>query len=157
MGFALGYYGRAGVDAPGKSDLWSAYQSWRNSDKAKAALDNALVGSPDTLRKKLKQFADSRVDQVILLNQAGKTTHKAICDSLDLFAEEVMPEFHALEGEHQRWKNDVLSGRIVLENLATDGYDIYAHQEPGQQRESPEELKRRMAEKDRAKAAATAK
>jgi hypothetical protein len=68
-----------------------------------------------------------------------------------------MPEFHALEGEHQRWKTDVLSGRIVLENLATDGYDIYAHQEPGQQRETPEELKRRMAEKDRAKAAAAAK
>jgi luciferase family oxidoreductase group 1 len=155
--FALGYYGRAGVDAPGKSDLWSAYQSWRNSDKAKTALDNALVGSPETLRKKLHQFSGSRVDQVILLNQAGKTTHKAICDSLELFAKEVMPEFHALEGEHQRWKNDVLSGRTVLENLATDGYDIYAHQEPGQQRETPEELKKRMAEKDKAKAAAAAK
>jgi hypothetical protein len=155
--FALGYYGRAGVDAPGKSDLWGAYQSWRNSDKARAALDNALVGSPETLRRKLHQFADSRVDQVILLNQAGKTTHKAICDSLELFAKEVMPEFHALESEHQLWKSDVLEGRIVLENLATDGYDIYAHQEPGQQRETPEELKRRMAEKDKAKAAAAAK
>jgi luciferase family oxidoreductase group 1 len=155
--FALGYYGRAGVDAPGKSDLWSAYQAWRGSDKAKAALDNALVGSPETLRKKLHQFAESRVDQVILLNQAGKTTHKAICDSLELFAKDVMPEFHALEPDHQRWKNEVLAGRIVLENIATDGYDIYAHQEPGQQRETPEEFKRRMMEKDKAKATAAAK
>ncbi len=87
------------------------------------------------MRKKLHQFAESRVDQVILLNQAGKTTHKAICDSLELFAKEVMPEFHALRAAHQQWKDDVLAGRIVLENLATDGYDIYAHQEPGQQRE----------------------
>ena len=47
-------------------------------DLLSAALDNALVGSPETLRRKLHQFNESRVDQVILLNQAGKTTHKAI-------------------------------------------------------------------------------
>jgi luciferase family oxidoreductase group 1 len=152
--FALGYYGRAGVDAPGKSDLWGAYQEWRKTDKAQAALDSALVGSPATLRKKLHQFAESRVDQVILLNQAGKTTHKAICDSLELFAKEVMPEFHAMRPAHQKWKDDVLAGRIVLENLATDGYDIYAHQNPGEERITPEALKKRMAEKEMAKAAA---
>ena len=49
----------------------------------------------------------------------------------------------------RQWKNDVLAGRIVLENLATDGYDIYAHQNPGEERITPEELKKRMAEKER--------
>jgi len=151
--FALGYYGRRGVDAPGTSDLWSEYQAWRKTDKAQDALNSALVGSPETIRRKLRQYAASNVDQVILLNQAGKTSHKAICDSLELFAKEVMPEFHGMETEHQAWKADVLAGRIVLEDLATDGYDIYAHQTPGQQRETPEQLKARMAEKDRARAA----
>jgi luciferase family oxidoreductase group 1 len=151
--FALGYYGRKGVDAPGTSDLWSEYQAWRKTDKAQDAINSALVGSPETIRKKLRQYAGSHVDQVILLNQAGKTSHKAICDSLDLFAKEVMPEFHGMENEHQTWKNEVLAGRIVLEDLATDGYDIYAHQTPGQQRETPEQLKARMAEKDRLRAA----
>ena len=55
---------------------------------------------------------------------------------------------------HQKWKDDVLAGRIVLENLATDGYDIYAHQNPGEERITPEMLKKRMAEKEMAKAAA---
>ena len=123
------------------------------TDKAQDALNSALVGSPETIRRKLRQYAASHVDQVILLNQAGKTSHKAICYSLELFAKEVMPEFHGMEAEHQAWKNDVLAGRIMLEDLATDGYDIYAHQTPGQQRETPEQLKARMAEKDRARAA----
>ena len=151
--FALGYYGRKGVDAPGTSDLWSEYQAWRKTDKAQDALNSALVGSPETIRRKLRQYAASHVDQVILLNQAGKTSHKAICDSLELFAKDVMPEFHGMETEHQAWKADVLANRIVLEDLATDNYDIYAHQTPGQQRETPEQLKARMAEKDRARAA----
>lgn len=152
--FALQYYGRKGVDAPGKSDLWGEYQAWRKTDKAEAALRAGLVGSPDTIRKKLQQFAASHVDQVILLNQAGKTSHKAICDSLKLFADEVMPEYHALEPAHQQWKQEVLSEQIVLEDLPTDGYDIYAHQNPGEERMSPEELKKRMAAKDAAGRAA---
>ena len=52
-------------------------------------------------------------------NQAGRTPHEDICASLELFAREVMPEFHAREPEHQRWKADVLAGRIDLERLDT--------------------------------------
>ncbi len=151
--FALGYYGRKGVDAPGKSDLWGEYQAWRQTDKAKEALRNGLIGSPDTIRRKLRQFADAHVDQVILLNQAGKTTHKAICDSLDLFAREVMPEFHAMEPAHAAWKADVLAGRTVLDELSTEGYDIYAHQNADIVRLTPDQLKAMMAAKDAARAA----
>jgi hypothetical protein len=56
---------------------------------------------------------------VILLNQAGKNTHEHICESLELFAREVMPEFHAGEAEHQAWKEKVLKGEIVLEEIDT--------------------------------------
>ena len=150
--FALGYYGRKGVDAPGKGDLWGEYQAWRNTEKAQQALRTGLIGSPETIRKKLRLYEESHVDQVILLNQAGKTTHKAICDSLDLFAKEVMPEFHAREPEHAAWKADVLAGRTVLETIPTDGYDLYAHQDEDIVRLTPEQLKARMAEKDRAAA-----
>jgi alkanesulfonate monooxygenase SsuD/methylene tetrahydromethanopterin reductase-like flavin-dependent oxidoreductase (luciferase family) len=88
--FALSRYGRKGIDAPGESDLWAEYQVWRDSDKAKEAVDNALVGSPETIHEKLWQFQKSHVDQVTLLNQAGKTSHKDICESLEMFAKEVM-------------------------------------------------------------------
>jgi hypothetical protein len=148
--FALGYYGRKGIDAPGKGDLWRDYQAWRETDKAKQALRNGLIGSPETIRKRLRQFEDAHVDQVILLNQAGKTSHKAICDSLELFAREVMPEFHDRQPQQEAWKADVLAGRIVLDELDTSGFDLYSHQNEDIVRLTPEQLKQRMAEKERA-------
>ena len=78
-----------------------------------------LVGSPETIRRKLRKFEQSHVDQVILLNQAGKNTHEDICASLDLFASEVMPEFQAREPEHQQWKDAVLAGAIELDEVDT--------------------------------------
>jgi hypothetical protein len=94
------------------------------------------------------------VDQVILLNQAGRTTHQDICESLELFAKEVMPEFHAREGEHQKWKGDVLSGKLRLEELDTGEYDLYSHQNEDIVRLTPEQLKAQMAAKEKAKASA---
>lgn len=150
--FALSYYGRKGVDAPGQGDLWREYQEWRGTEKAQTALRNGLIGSPETIRRKLRQFADAHVDQVILLNQAGKTSDQAIRGSLDLFAREVMPEFQARQPEQEAWKADVLGGRIVLEDIATAGFDLYAHQNEDIVRLTPEQLKQRMAEKERAAA-----
>ena len=147
--FALGYYGRKGVDAPGQGNLWNEYQEWRKSDKAKEALRNGLIGSPETIRKRLRQFEAAHVDQVILLNQAGKTTHEDICESLDLFAREVMPEFHDRQPQHEAWKEKVLSGEIRLADLDTGRYDLYSHQNEDIVRLTPEQLKQRMAEKEK--------
>ena len=148
--FALSYYGRNGIDAPGAGNLWREYQDWRQTDKAKQALRNGLIGSPETIRRRLRQFEDAHVDQVILLNQAGRTSHQAICDSLDLFAREVMPEFHARQPVQEAWKADVLAGRIVLEELETETYDVYAHQNEDIVRLTAEQLKQRMADKEKA-------
>jgi hypothetical protein len=70
------------------------------------------------------------VDQVILLNQAGRNTHEHICESLELFAAQVMPEFHAQEPEHQEWKRQVLAGEIELEDIDTAPYTIVTNQTP---------------------------
>ena len=153
--FALSYYGRKGVDAPGEGNLWEEFEDWRHSEKAQDAFKGALIGSPATIREKLHQFQEAHVDQVILLNQAGKTSHEDICGSLKMFAEEVMPEFHAMEDDHAIWKGDVLSGRIVLEEFETEGYDIFSHQNADIVRLAPEELKARMAAKDAAQKAAS--
>ncbi len=151
--FALSHYGRKGVDAPGTGNLWEEYQEWRETDKAKEALTAGLIGSPETIRRKLRQYREAHVDQVILLNQAGKTSHQDICDSLRLFAKEVMPEFQEDETAHQAWKAGVLDGSIVLEDLDTQPYDIFSHQNEDIVRLSPEQLKARMAAKDAARAA----
>jgi hypothetical protein len=121
--------------------------------RGEKALESGLIGSPETIRRKLRAFQQSRVDQVILLNQAGKTSHRDICESLELFAREVMPEFHAAEPEHVEWKRRVMAREIVLEELDVQKYDIYSHQNEHIVRLTPEQLKAKMAEKDRARSA----
>ena len=37
-----------------------------------------------------------------------------------------MPEFHAIEHEHEEWKRGVLAGDIVLEELDTTPYAAHA-------------------------------
>ena len=53
---------------------------------------------------------------MILLNQAGKNSHENICESLELFAKEVLPEFRN-DPEHDAWKQGVMSGSIELEEI----------------------------------------
>ena len=40
----------------------------------------------------------------------------------------------------EKWKADVLAGRIVLEDIATDSYNIYEHQRAEDARMTPEQL-----------------
>jgi hypothetical protein len=148
--FCLSHYGRHGIPNPGEGNMWEAYQEWRHTDRAQETLRGGLIGSPDTIRRRLREFEATGVDQVILLNQAGRTTHADICRSLELFAHEVMPEFHAREGEHARWKADVLAGRLALDGADADTYKLYAHQNEDIVRLTPEELKAKMAAKERA-------
>lgn len=122
--FALRFYGnQPGRARPraGSVNVWDEYQAWKreNPEQAERALRTGLIGSPETIRNKLRKFATSNVDQIVFLNQAGRNTHEHICEGLELFAKEVMPEFHAQEAEHQEWKAGVLAGDIQLEELDT--------------------------------------
>mgnify|MGYP003389439660 FL=1 len=109
---------------PGTVDLWAEYEAWKkaNPEGHAKAISGGLIGSPETIRNRLRKYSSSHVDQIILLNQAGKNSHEHICESLELFANEVMPEFQEMEPEHQEWKRQVLKGEIELEELDTDPY-----------------------------------
>ncbi len=130
--FALQLYGKEGPFEPGEVNFWERYQEWKQTPAGQKRSGSELIGSPDTIRERLKELEDANVDQVILLNQAGKNTHKDICDSLELFAKEVMPEFHAREDEHQAWKQAVLNGEIELEDIDTEPFNISRGREPTQ-------------------------
>jgi alkanesulfonate monooxygenase SsuD/methylene tetrahydromethanopterin reductase-like flavin-dependent oxidoreductase (luciferase family) len=125
--FALRFYGqqqgRRRPD-PGTVNMWDEYEKWKreNPDGHARALNTGLIGSPETLRRKLRRFETSHIDSVILLNQAGKNTHEHICESLDLFAREVMPEFHANIPAHAEWKEKVLAREIELEEIDTQPF-----------------------------------
>jgi alkanesulfonate monooxygenase SsuD/methylene tetrahydromethanopterin reductase-like flavin-dependent oxidoreductase (luciferase family) len=125
--FALRFYGASGDrkrPAPGTVNMWDEYTAWKRANPAaqEAALRGGLIGSPDTLRKKLAKFETSHIDQVILLNQAGKNLHEDIAESLELFAKEVMPEFQGHHAQHLAWKEKVMAGEIELEEIETAAF-----------------------------------
>ena len=125
--FSLRFYGASAGrkrPPPGTVNMWDEYNKWKaaNPEAHAAALRGGLIGSPETIRKKLRKFQTSHIDQVILLNQAGKNTHEHICESLELFAREVMPEFQAAHPEHLAWKQQVLDREIELEEIDTTAF-----------------------------------
>src|SRR5580698_1447879 len=125
--FSLKYYGASSGrqrPPPGTVNMWDEYNKWKkaNPEAHAAALRGGLIGSPETIRRKLQKFQSSNIDQVVLLNQAGKNTHEHICESLELFAKEVMPEFQAAHPELLAWKERVLNREIELEEIDTSAF-----------------------------------
>jgi alkanesulfonate monooxygenase SsuD/methylene tetrahydromethanopterin reductase-like flavin-dependent oxidoreductase (luciferase family) len=87
---------------PGRSSLFADFQASRaKSDEEimaarRGAERNASgIGTPDDIREHIRAFQAAGVDQVIFLQQAGRNKHAHICEALELFAAEVMPEFKA--------------------------------------------------------------
>ena len=61
---------------------------------------NRGIGTPEQLREHLRGFQEAGVDQVVFIQQGGRNRHEHICESLELFAKDVMPEFR--EGAEAR-------------------------------------------------------
>jgi luciferase family oxidoreductase group 1 len=127
--FALVHYNKKGPFAPGKIDLWEEFQKTRDRDDEKWLADG-LIGTPDQLIEQIDAFDRAHVDQVILLVQAGRNRHEDICESLELFAREVMPEFHSREPARLEWKRQILSGELVLEEIDVEPFRITTNQTP---------------------------
>ena len=128
--FALQLYNKEGPFEPGSVNFWERYQAWRKTPQGQKRSGSELIGSPDTIRERLLELERSNVDQVILLNQAGKNTHEDICNSLELFAREVMPEFQARHKLQLDWKEAVLNREIELEDIDTDPFNFAARGKP---------------------------
>src|SRR4051812_24994829 len=87
---------------PGRSSLFADFQKSRarQDDEIIAAIKAVGrnvngIGTPADIRDHIAAFRDAGVDQVIFLQQAGRNKHEHICESLELFAREVMPAFKA--------------------------------------------------------------
>ncbi len=110
FGYALGHHYAFGVHKPGRTDIW------QNFEAAKASLpqqgQRRGIGTPDELRAHLRKFADVGVDQVVFIQQGGRNRHEHICESLELFAREVMPEFKEGEEERERRKLERLAPQL---------------------------------------------
>ena len=96
---------------PGRSTLFEDFQKSRaRSDDEIIAATRAVarnasgIGTPADIRDHIAAFQAAGVDQVIFLQQAGRNKHAHICESLELFAAEVMGEFKAHVAEREARK-----------------------------------------------------
>lgn len=114
--FGLGHHYVFGHHKPGRSDIWANYTAVKNAigegelDFLGGGTDG--IGTPGQLRAHLRRFSEAGVDQTVFIQQGGKNRHEHICESLELFASDVMGEFKEEEEERERRKRDELAPYI---------------------------------------------
>ena len=70
------------------------------------------IGTPADLVTHLQQYQEAGVDQVVFIQQGGRNKHEHICEALDLFAHDVMPEFKEKEARRIAKKQEELAPYI---------------------------------------------
>ena len=112
--YSLLHYYQFGTHTPGRTDIWTEFEQNRAEmgfEKLNAQVDEAraddntgieeggldslrgCIGTPDQIRDFVRAYEDAGVDELIFVSQAGRNCHEDICESMELFAREVMPEF----------------------------------------------------------------
>jgi len=131
FGYALAHYYVFGTHVPGRTSVWEEFQQNRSAfgfDRQIAAqtgvelgaqlLQEGLgslrgaIGTPAQLRELIRGYQAAGVDQLVFVSQAGRTRHEHICESLELFAGEVVPEFAAHADERDHAKAERLAGAV---------------------------------------------
>ena len=110
FGYALAHHYIFGTHTPGRTDIWKRFEAAR--ELLPRAGEDRGIGTPDQLRAHLRTFEEAGVDQVIFIQQGGKNRHEHICESLELFAAEVMPEFAERSEARERRKQQELAPAI---------------------------------------------
>ena len=119
-----------GKHRPGVTDIWQDFLKNRDSfgfsrpvaartgeplgaqlmEQGLGSLRGA-IGTPDQVRELVRRYEEAGVDQLIFISQAGRNRHEDICESMELFAREVMPEFHERGWRRRRRTNRSVSDR----------------------------------------------
>ncbi len=113
--FALGHHYAFGTHTPGRTNIWETYERVKDAmgreGMAQVGFGDATygIGTPDELRQHLQKFNDAGVDQTVFIQQGGKNQHEHICEALELFAGDVMPEFKEHEAERVKKKDEELA------------------------------------------------
>jgi alkanesulfonate monooxygenase SsuD/methylene tetrahydromethanopterin reductase-like flavin-dependent oxidoreductase (luciferase family) len=102
FGYGTGHYYTFGTHRPGIGSLWDRYIQAKDSIPDNAGQGG--IGTPDKVRAHVQGYVDAGVDQLIFIAYSGKMLHAHACESLELFAEEVMPHFKAGEVARERRK-----------------------------------------------------
>jgi alkanesulfonate monooxygenase SsuD/methylene tetrahydromethanopterin reductase-like flavin-dependent oxidoreductase (luciferase family) len=131
FGYSLGHYYVYGQHSPARTSVWDEFEERRAAlgfDRRVAAREGeplaarlmeeqigslrGAIGTPGQLREFLRAYEEAGVDQVVFVSQAGRNRHEHICESLELFAQEVMPEFAERDEARQKDKQERLHTAI---------------------------------------------
>jgi alkanesulfonate monooxygenase SsuD/methylene tetrahydromethanopterin reductase-like flavin-dependent oxidoreductase (luciferase family)/putative sterol carrier protein len=112
FGYSLAHYYVFGKHRPGRTNVWDEFQERRDelgfAREIVRAEDAPLgvrlfqeglgslrgaIGTPEQIAGLLERYERAGVDQVIFVGQAGRNRHEDICESIELFAKEVLPRF----------------------------------------------------------------
>ncbi|MBC6492038.1 LLM class flavin-dependent oxidoreductase [Flavihumibacter stibioxidans] len=150
--YGLGHYWRDGTHVPGQTNLWDDFKHRPKSvlermerERKKAGMGG--IGTPQQLIENFKALEDAGVDQLILLQQSGNYSHEHICQSMELFAKEVLPQFRERDIKNEKLKleklepfiekarNNIEILKTMTEIPAVDAYPLVWNQKgtPDQQ------------------------
>ena len=128
FGYSLGHF-YGGQHLVGGTDLWQSFHTDR-ADRGfareiveataaplavrllQAGLGSlrGAIGTPAQVTDLIDRYARAGVDQVMFVMQSGKNRHEDICESIELFAKEVLPRFADGREEQEAAKAERLAG-----------------------------------------------
>jgi alkanesulfonate monooxygenase SsuD/methylene tetrahydromethanopterin reductase-like flavin-dependent oxidoreductase (luciferase family) len=133
FGYSLAHYYVFGMHRPGVTNVWEEFEENRErfgfsrdvaartgqplgAQLMEQGLGSLLgaVGTPAQIRELVRGYEEVGVDQLIFVSQAGRNRHEHICESLELFAREVMPEFQDRADELDKKKAERLAPAIEV-------------------------------------------
>ena len=121
FGYSLAHYYVFGDHRPGRTNIYEEFLARRDdvgfarsiitADAAPLGVRvlqqglgslRGAIGTPEQVRDLCRRYEAAGVDQLIFVMQAGRNRHEHICESIELFAAEVMPEFAAARRRGRR-------------------------------------------------------
>lgn len=119
-----------GGHRPGTTDLQSEFVKQPPVPPENAARMDTVVrrgiGTPQKLAEMIRVQEEAGVDEIIFQVQLGANKHEHICESLELFAREVMPEFAERRESRELAKQERLAVPVknALERIDSPVVDV---------------------------------
>jgi alkanesulfonate monooxygenase SsuD/methylene tetrahydromethanopterin reductase-like flavin-dependent oxidoreductase (luciferase family)/putative sterol carrier protein len=131
FGYSLAHYYVFGDHRPGRTNIYEEFERRRDEVGFARSVIRAedaplgvrvlqqglgslrgAIGTPDQVRDLCRRYDAAGVDQVVFVLQAGRNRHEHICESLQTFGADVLPEFAANADAADAARDAELAGAV---------------------------------------------